>query len=144
VAHSGVVRPVPCRAVPESSRHRRESLRRTVKSRNRWPVRLRAILLPEGEMLMILIAGYTLTEADRRDAAVAAFADMLQRARHRDGCLDFSISADPVDQERINLFECWIDQRSLNAWRKVAKGPKVKLRESHVNLYRSDKAEKPF
>jgi quinol monooxygenase YgiN len=92
---------------------------------------------------MIIIAGYTLTEADKRDAAVAAFAEVVVRARNREGCLDLSISADPVDPARINLFECWRDQPSLNAWRKVAKGPRVKLRETHVSLYRSDRAEKP-
>ncbi len=93
---------------------------------------------------MIIIAGYILTQTDARDAAVAAFADMVARARRHDGCLDLAISADPVDPARINLFECWRDQPSLNAWRKVAKGPRVKRRETHVSLYRSDKAEKPF
>ena len=93
---------------------------------------------------MIIIAGYTLTEAHKRDAAVAAFADMVERARRYDGCLDLSISTDSVDPERINRFECWRDQPSLNAWRRVAKAPRVKRRETHVSLYRSDKAEKPF
>ncbi len=93
---------------------------------------------------MIIIAGYTLTEADKRDAAVRAFAGMVGRAREYDGCLDLSISADSVDPGRINIFECWRDQQSWKAWRKVAKGPTVKTRESHVRLYRSDKAEKPF
>jgi len=93
---------------------------------------------------MIIIAGYTLREAHQRDAAIKAFADMIERARNFDGCLDFSISADSVDPERSNLFECWRDQQSLNAWRKVAKGPRVKPRVACVKLYRSDKAEKPF
>jgi quinol monooxygenase YgiN len=93
---------------------------------------------------MIIVAGYTLTDADNRDAAVRAFAEMVERARNYDGCLDLSISADSVDPDRINLFECWRDQQSWKAWRKVAKGPKVKTRESHVKLYRSDKAETPF
>jgi quinol monooxygenase YgiN len=93
---------------------------------------------------MIIIAGYTLTEAHKRDAAVEAFAGMVERARKYDGCLDLSISADSVDPDRINLLECWRDQQSLNAWRKIAKSPRVKLRETHVKLYRSDKAEKPF
>jgi quinol monooxygenase YgiN len=93
---------------------------------------------------MIIVAGYTLTDIHKRDAAVAAFADMVERARRYDGCLDLSIGADSVDPERINLFECWRDQQSLDAWRKVAKGPRVKLRETCVKLYRSDKAEKPF
>jgi quinol monooxygenase YgiN len=93
---------------------------------------------------MIIIAGYSLTEADKRDAAVAAFAEMVARARTQDGCLDVAISADAIDPERINVFELWRDQQSLNAWRKVAKGPKVKLREANVKLYRTEKVEKPI
>ena len=92
---------------------------------------------------MILIAGYSLTDARRRDAAVEDFSGLVDRARKRDGCLDLSIGADPVDPERINLFECWRDQASLDAWRKVAKAPKIRLRRSFVSLYRCDKPEKP-
>ena len=93
---------------------------------------------------MIIIAGYTRTEAHKRDAAVAAFADMVGKARKQDGCLDFSISADSVDPDRVNLFECWRDQDSLDAWRKVARGPRSAAREIHVKLYRTDAAEEPF
>ena len=94
---------------------------------------------------MIIIAGYSRTDRDKRDAAVEAFAAMVGRARKHDGCLDLSISADSVDPDRINLFELWRDQESLDAWRKVAKGPRgIKYREAHVKLYRSDKAEKSF
>lgn len=93
---------------------------------------------------MIIIAGYTLTDAGRRDAAVEAFAGMVERARKQEGCLDLAISADSLDPERINVFECWRDQQCLNAWRKVAKGPRIKTRAANVKLYRSEKAEKPF
>jgi quinol monooxygenase YgiN len=92
---------------------------------------------------MIIIAGYTLTEAHKRDAAVAAFAEMVEGARKYDGCLDLCVSADSVDPERINLFECWRDQKSWNAWRKVAKGPRVKRRETCVKVYRCE-VEKSF
>jgi quinol monooxygenase YgiN len=93
---------------------------------------------------MIIIAGYTRTDAEKRDSAVEAFRGMVERARAYDGCL-FSISADAVDPERVNLFECWRDQATLDAWRKVARGgPREKPREVAVNLYRTDKAEKPF
>ena len=93
---------------------------------------------------MIIIAGYTRTDAAKRDDAVQAFRGMVERARVYDGCLDFAISADPVDPERVNLFECWRDQATLDAWRKVARGPRGKAREVAVSLYRTDKAEKPF
>lgn len=93
---------------------------------------------------MIIIAGYSLTEADQRDAAVNAFAGMVARAREHESCLDVAISADSVDPERINVFELWQDQQALDAWRKVARPPRVKLKETNVMLYRTDKAEKPF
>ena len=48
---------------------------------------------------MIIIAGHTLIDAHKRDAAVEAFADMVERARKYDGCLDLSISADSVDPD---------------------------------------------
>jgi quinol monooxygenase YgiN len=95
---------------------------------------------------MIIIAGHTRVKtATERDAAVAAFSGMVERARAQDGCLDFSITADTLEADRVDLFECWRDQQSLDAWRKIARGPKrVALREVQVKLYRSDKAEKPF
>ena len=93
---------------------------------------------------MIIIAGHTLTEADKRDQAVAAHAEMVARARGHDGCLDLAISADAVNPERINIFEQWRDQAALDAWRKVANPPKVARRETYVKLYRTDRAESPF
>jgi quinol monooxygenase YgiN len=93
---------------------------------------------------MIIIAGHTLNDPDKRDAAIAGFADLIARARKFDGCLDFAISADSVDPARANLFECWRDQKALNAWRKIAKGPRGKPRAVDVKLYRTEKAEKPF
>jgi hypothetical protein len=68
---------------------------------------------------------------------------MVVRARQQDGCLDLSIAADPVDHERINIFECWRDPLSLKAWRKVARGPRIALRDVRVHLYRTEEAEKP-
>ncbi len=42
---------------------------------------------------MIIIAGYSRTKnINERDTAVAAFADMVRRARRADGCLDVAIS----------------------------------------------------
>lgn len=93
---------------------------------------------------MIIIAGYTRTESEKRDASVAAFANMVRKAREQDGCLDFAISADAADPARTNIFERWRDQESLNAWRKIARGPRTKPKEVHVHLYRTGKAEKPF
>ena len=75
---------------------------------------------------------------------MAAFAAMVEGRGSTTAASTCRSASDSVDPERINVFECWRDQQSLNAWRKVARAPKVALRETHVKLYRSDKAEKPF
>lgn len=94
---------------------------------------------------MLIIAGHTRMDADKRDAAVAAYKGLVERARAQDGCLDFAVSADAVDAERVNLFERWRDRAALDAWRKVARGgPRARPREIAVSLYRTEAAEKPF
>jgi hypothetical protein len=50
---------------------------------------------------MIIIVGYSLTEAADRDAAVAAFRPMVELARREGGCIDLHVSADPLDAERM-------------------------------------------
>ena len=75
---------------------------------------------------MIIIAGYGLVDADDRDNHVAAFRDLVSRAREADGCIHFGITADSVDPERTNLIEVWRDGEALGAWRKRAKAPRTK------------------
>jgi quinol monooxygenase YgiN len=74
---------------------------------------------------MIIIAGYSLVAADERDRFVAAHRDLVTRARRFDGCLDVSISADPVDPRRINAMEVWRDAEALDGWRAVAHAPEM-------------------
>jgi quinol monooxygenase YgiN len=50
---------------------------------------------------MIIMVGYSLTEAADRDAAVAAFRPMVELARREGGCIDLHVSADPLDAERM-------------------------------------------
>ena len=90
---------------------------------------------------MIIIAGYTITEAAKREACVRALIQTVGQARLQDGCLDLSISADSVDIERINIFELWRDQESLDAWRTVAHPPDFARRETCVKRYYADRAE---
>lgn len=55
-----------------------------------------------------------------------------------------AITADAVNPERSNIFECWRDDAAWKAWRKIAKAPRLKVRatDNHVFLYRSDIAER--
>lgn len=86
---------------------------------------------------MIIIAGYELVDAEQRDSVVAAFRDLISRAREFDGCIHAAITADSVDPERINTVEVWRDAEVLKQWRKRAKAPKT-VEPKHIEVKRYD------
>ena len=72
---------------------------------------------------MIIVAGYSLAKSVvNRDASVAAFAEMVGRARQQDGCIDMAISADSIDPTRSNIVEIWRDEAAVAAERAEALG----------------------
>ena len=95
---------------------------------------------------MLIIAGHArLAEADR-DAYVTAHGDLVERARKSAGCLDVAISADPLDPARVNIFERWDSQASLEAWRAIADAPDtgIELQADDVQLFTVTEARPPF
>jgi quinol monooxygenase YgiN len=86
---------------------------------------------------MIIIAGHELVAAEQRDAFVAAFRDLITRARAFDGCIHVAITADSVDPERVNMIEVWRDADALKRWRRQAKAPKVG-KPKHIEVKRYD------
>jgi quinol monooxygenase YgiN len=71
----------------------------------------------------IIIAGYELVDAERRDSIVDAHRDLVSRAREFDGCEHVAITADSVDPERINSVEVWRDAEVMRQWRGQANAP---------------------
>jgi quinol monooxygenase YgiN len=85
---------------------------------------------------MIIIAGHEIVQPAERDAHVAAFRDLVTRARAFDGCLHVAITADSVDPARINTVEVWTDADALDRFRAQADGPDVgEPLEMHVKRY---------
>lgn len=72
---------------------------------------------------MIIIAGHLIVEADERDGYVSALRDLVTRARESDGCLHVAITADSVDERRVNNVEVWRDAAALELWRSRANAP---------------------
>jgi len=95
---------------------------------------------------MLIIAGHTTVDPERRDQYVAAFEEMLQRARAAPGCLDIAITADPLAPERVNNFERWESKHAMDAWREVAGPPSVdiELLEDHVRLWDATNERSPW
>jgi quinol monooxygenase YgiN len=66
---------------------------------------------------MLIVCGHLVLDPADRDAHVLASAAAVRLARHAPGCLDFAVSADPVDPARVNVFERWARPEDLDAFR---------------------------
>ena len=66
---------------------------------------------------MIIVAGWLRVAADEREAYLAAVSHIAPQAREAPGCLDFVQTADPVDPERIVIYERWESDEDLLAYR---------------------------
>jgi quinol monooxygenase YgiN len=79
----------------------------------------------EGEM--IIVSGRIYTKAGQRDAFVESSRAAVIAARSAAGCRDFVVAADPVDADRVNVYEEWDSEEELEAFR--GNGPSSELTE---------------
>ena len=70
---------------------------------------------------MLIIAGHLIVDGPDRDAYVADCSPVVEAARAAPGCLDFAVTADPVDARRVCIYERWESEAPLLAFR--ASGP---------------------
>jgi quinol monooxygenase YgiN len=63
----------------------------------------------------VIVAGWYSVDSGKRDGVIERFKDMVVRARSKAGCLDMAITADPVDSNRINIFEFWRSEKDFNS-----------------------------
>ena len=66
---------------------------------------------------MIIIAGHLRVAASERAEYLAAVAGLAAQARQLSGCHDFVQSADPIDPERVHIYERWDNDEVLMAFR---------------------------
>jgi quinol monooxygenase YgiN len=98
---------------------------------------------------VIIIAGWLRVAVGDRDRYLAAVADVARLARVAPGCLDFVQAADPIDAERIDIFERWESDEDVQRFRTsgdpdVADEPEVPVPLSaDVRKYRISSVEAP-
>ena len=66
---------------------------------------------------MIIVAGPVYVDAAERDAYLDGCREVITAARATDGCLDFHLSADPIEADRINVFERWETVQAVQRFR---------------------------
>ncbi|GIM93726.1 putative quinol monooxygenase [Paractinoplanes toevensis] len=64
---------------------------------------------------MLIVAGTGHVDPDRRDALLESLAPALRQARTAPGCLDYVVAADPVEADRVNIYERWESPADLEA-----------------------------
>nr|WP_315204338.1 antibiotic biosynthesis monooxygenase family protein [uncultured Albidiferax sp.] len=71
---------------------------------------------------MLIVSGYLLIQPGMRDQFLACCEPSIRLARNAPGCLDFAVSADTIEPDRANVYEAWVDAKSLAAFRESGSG----------------------
>jgi quinol monooxygenase YgiN len=66
---------------------------------------------------MIIIAGWLRVALADRDGYLADCRTVMRMAEAAPGCLDFVLSADPMDPGRIRVYERWESEADLERFR---------------------------
>jgi len=66
---------------------------------------------------MLIVAGHIVVDPLQRDSYLATCTEVVAQARRTPGCLDFAISADPLDPGRVNIIERWESQAAVDTFR---------------------------
>ncbi len=66
---------------------------------------------------MIVVAGSIHIKPGQRQAFLDLARSAVEEARTAEGCLDFAVSADVADPDRVNIFERWQSVEALEGFR---------------------------
>ncbi|MET0490555.1 MAG: antibiotic biosynthesis monooxygenase family protein [Acidimicrobiales bacterium] len=66
---------------------------------------------------MIIVAGPIYLDPAERGAYLDGCQEVIAAARAADGCVDFHLAADPIEDDRINVFERWETVAAVEAFR---------------------------
>ncbi|MEX2542093.1 MAG: antibiotic biosynthesis monooxygenase [Trueperaceae bacterium] len=93
---------------------------------------------------MIIVSGKLYVDPIVRDSYLADCRDIIEKARSTDGCIDFHIAADPLESDRINVFEQWASIADLEVFR--GSGPSseqaAQIREAQVSQHEVGSSQK--
>jgi quinol monooxygenase YgiN len=74
---------------------------------------------------MIIVSGKLYVRPGARPAFVQSSTEAVVLARRTPGCRDFVVAADPLDPDRINVYEEWESEEALLAFRGAGPEPDV-------------------
>ncbi len=72
---------------------------------------------------MLIITGKLYVAPEDRDKFVDGHIEIMKRAREHDGCIDLAISADMIEDGRVNMIEVFESEEALASWREISPAP---------------------
>lgn len=98
-----------------------------------------------GSPNLIIVSGALFVAEDNRAEYLAGCLDVIMQARAAPGCLDFVLSADPIEPDRINVYERWESDAQLEQFRGAGPdtGQQAQIRDAQVSKYRISAIESP-
>lgn len=66
---------------------------------------------------MIIVSGALYVAEADRDSYLQGCREVIVAARGSDGCIDFHLTADPIERDRINVYEQWESIEAVEAFR---------------------------
>lgn len=66
---------------------------------------------------MLIVSGQLHLRAGTRPQFLASSLEAVRQARKAPGCRDFVVAADPVEPDRVNVYEEWASEAQLLAFR---------------------------
>ncbi len=81
---------------------------------------------------MIIVSGKIQLKPGERAAFLRSSRKAMKLARKAPGCADFVVAADPLQQDRVNVYEEWRSRAELLAFR--GSGPNDDLRTQILRI----------
>lgn len=66
---------------------------------------------------MIIVSGRIYVRPGTREDFLTRSSEAVVQARRSTGCLDFVVAADPIESDRVNVYEEWESEEALVAFR---------------------------
>jgi len=71
---------------------------------------------------MIIVSGRIYVHPGARGEFLASSLEALAQARQSRGCRDFVVAADPIEPDRVNVYEEWESEQALLTFRGAGPG----------------------
>ncbi|MET0065778.1 MAG: antibiotic biosynthesis monooxygenase [Candidatus Thiodiazotropha sp.] len=75
--------------------------------------------------MALIVAGKLILQPNTRDRFIEASREAVIMARNNEDCDDFSVSADPLETDRVNIFEKWKHRAALEEFRNSGSQPEL-------------------